>query len=145
MWYPYTMELWLSIKKEWNLAICCNMDRPKDDHTMWSSLIEKEGQVSWYRLYHHHIRHSVTSDPLWSDHNGLPGSSVHVILQARILEWVASSFSRGPSQCRGQSQVFHTASRFFTIWAITYMWNVKNKTKQNKKELIYKTEIDSQM
>ena len=27
----------------------------------------------------------------------LPGSSVHVILQARILEWVAISFSRGTS------------------------------------------------
>ena len=27
----------------------------------------------------------------------LPGSSVHGILQARILEWVAMSFSRGSS------------------------------------------------
>ena len=30
----------------------------------------------------------------------LPGSSVHGILQARILDWVAISFSRGSSQCR---------------------------------------------
>ena len=30
----------------------------------------------------------------------LPGSSVHGILQARILEWVAISFSRGSSQPR---------------------------------------------
>ena len=29
-----------------------------------------------------------------------PGSSVHGILQARILEWVTISFSRGPSQPR---------------------------------------------
>ena len=29
-----------------------------------------------------------------------PGSSVHVILQARILEWVAMSSSRGSSQAR---------------------------------------------
>ena len=29
-----------------------------------------------------------------------PGSSVHGILQARILEWVAISFSRGSSQSR---------------------------------------------
>ena len=29
-----------------------------------------------------------------------PGSSVHGILQARILEWVAISFSRGPSQSK---------------------------------------------
>ena len=35
----------------------------------------------------------------------LPGSSVHGILQARILEWVAISSSRGPSQPRDQTQV----------------------------------------
>ena len=46
-----------------------------------------------------------------------PGSSVHGILQARILEWVAISFSRGSSQPRVQSQVSHIAGRFFTFWA----------------------------
>ena len=35
----------------------------------------------------------------------LPGSSVHGILQARILEWVAISFSRGSSQTSNQTQV----------------------------------------
>ena len=34
---------------------------------------------------------------------GLPGSSVHGILQARILEWVAIPFSRGSSPLRGQT------------------------------------------
>ena len=34
-----------------------------------------------------------------------PGSSVHGILQARILEWTAISFSRGPSQPRNQTYV----------------------------------------
>ena len=34
-----------------------------------------------------------------------PGSSVHGVLQARILEWVAISSSRGPSQPRDQTQV----------------------------------------
>ena len=34
-----------------------------------------------------------------------PGSSVHGILQARILEWVAISFSRGSSQPRNRTQV----------------------------------------
>ena len=46
-----------------------------------------------------------------------PGSSVHGILQARILEWVASPFSRGSSQPRDQNWVSCTAGRFFTIWA----------------------------
>ena len=41
------------------------------------------------------------------------GPSVHRILQARILEWVAISFSGGSSQPRDQTQVFRTAGRFF--------------------------------
>ena len=48
---------------------------------------------------------------------GLPGSSVHGILQARILEWVAISFSRGSSWPRDQTQVSHTAGRPFSLWA----------------------------
>ena len=36
----------------------------------------------------------------------LPGSSVHGILQARVLEWVAISFSRGSSQPRDRTFVF---------------------------------------
>ena len=48
------------------------------------------------------------------------GPSVHRILQARILEWVAMPFSRGSSWPRDLSQVSRIASRFFfffTIWA----------------------------
>ena len=40
--------------------------------------------------------------------------TVHGILQARILEWVAFPFSRGSSQARDQSQVSRNAGRFFT-------------------------------
>ena len=43
--------------------------------------------------------------------------TVHGILQARILEWVAFPFSRGSSQPRDQTQVSHIAGRFFTSWA----------------------------
>ena len=46
-----------------------------------------------------------------------PGSSVHGILQARILEWVAISFSRGSFQPRDWTQVSWIAGRFFDIWA----------------------------
>ena len=46
-----------------------------------------------------------------------PGSSVHEIFQARILEWVAISFSRGSPQPRDWTQVSCTAGRFFTNWA----------------------------
>ena len=47
----------------------------------------------------------------------LPGSSVHGIFQARILEWVAISFSRRSSQPRDQTQVSHIVGRRFTVWA----------------------------
>ena len=54
----------------------------------------------------------------WTELNcSLPGSSVHGILQARILEWVVIFFSRGSSQPRDQIQVSCIAGRFFTIWA----------------------------
>ena len=45
------------------------------------------------------------------------GSSVHEILQARILEWVATPFSRRSSIPRDQTQVSCTVGRFFTMWA----------------------------
>ena len=47
----------------------------------------------------------------------LPGSSVYVISQARILEWVAISFSRRYSQPKDCSRVSHIVGRRITIWA----------------------------
>ena len=44
----------------------------------------------------------------------LPGSSVHGILQARILDQVAISFSRGSSPPRDRTWVSCTTGRFFT-------------------------------
>ena len=44
-----------------------------------------------------------------------PDSSVHGILQARILVWVAVSFSRGSSQSRDRTQVSCIVGRFFAI------------------------------
>ena len=50
---------------------------------------------------------SVQSCPTLCDPKdcSLPGSSVHGISQARILEWVAISFSRGSSQPRDQTHI----------------------------------------
>ena len=47
----------------------------------------------------------------------LPGFSVHRILQARILEWVAISFSRGSSWPRDRTWLSCTAGRCFNLWA----------------------------
>ena len=48
------------------------------------------------------------------DYN-LPGSSVHGILQARILEWVVIHFSRESSRPRDGTWVSCIAGRFFTV------------------------------
>ena len=50
-------------------------------------------------------------------HYSPPGSSVHGILQARTLEWVAISFSRGSSWTRDWTQASCIAGRRFTVWA----------------------------
>ena len=44
-------------------------------------------------------------------------NTVYVILQAKILEWVAIPFSRGSFQTREWTKVSHVAGRFFTSWA----------------------------
>ena len=66
-----------------------------------------------------------------------PGFSVHGVLQARILEWVAIPFSRGSSWPRDQTWVSCTAGKFFTIWATREApmrsrenWKKKKSTKR---------------
>ena len=56
----------------------------------------------------------ILCDPM---HCGPPGSSIHGILQARLLEWIAISFSRGSSQLRDRTQVSRIAGRCFNLWA----------------------------
>ena len=48
--------------------------------------------------------------------SSLPGSSVHGLLQARILEWTAIPFSRESSWPRDWIQVSCVAGRFFAVW-----------------------------
>ena len=61
----------------------------------------------------------------------LPGSSVHGILQARILEWVAIPFSRGSSWPRDWTQVSCIAGRFFTIRATGPWWTLGPANSKN--------------
>ena len=63
----------------------------------------------------------ILRDPIYYS---LPGFFIHGIFQARILEWVAISFSRGSSWPRDQTQVSCIAGRFFTIWATTEAWRI---------------------
>ena len=54
----------------------------------------------------------------------LPGSSTHGIFQARILECVVISFSRGFSQPRDWTRVSCIAGRRFTIWATREVYSI---------------------
>ena len=66
-----------------------------------------------------------------------PGSSVHV--QARIMDWVAISFSKGSSRPRDRTQVSHTAGRRFNLCAtreaLKYKDTVSQKTSYRDTEL----------
>ena len=57
----------------------------------------------------------------------LPGSSVHGIFQARVLEWVAISFSRGSSWPRDPARVSRVVGRCFTVspWVGKIPWRRK--------------------
>ena len=76
---------------------------PGRSHGLYSSWGHKESDTT-ERL----------SLSLWSP----PGSSVHGILQARILEWVAIAFSRGSSRPSDRTWVSRTAGRRFAIIAV---------------------------
>ena len=47
--------IWLSQKKEWNNAICSNMDGPGDYHTKWSKS-DKERQISYDITYMRNLK-----------------------------------------------------------------------------------------
>ena len=49
--------------------------------------------------------------------DSLPGSSIHGIFLARLLEWVAISFSRRSSQSRDRTRVSHIPGRRFNLCA----------------------------
>ena len=61
--------------------------------------------------------HSIMSDSCDPMDRSLPNPSIHGIFQARILEWVAISFSRRPLWPRDWTWVSHIVGRCFTIWA----------------------------
>ena len=63
--------------------------------------------MNYYKVNTHEILPKSRNRTLLSNSN-----TVHGILQARILEWIAFSFSRGYSQPRDRTQVSFIASRF---------------------------------
>ena len=71
----------------------------------------------WQHLKSENVSRSVISNSYCDPMDcSPPGSSVHGILQARILEWAYISFSRGSSWPKDWTQLSCLASKFFTIW-----------------------------
>ena len=71
-----------------------------------------------------------------------PGSSIHGIFQARVLEWVTMPSSRGSSQPRDQTQVSCIASGFLTLRAMREALICKQVHRKGKEEAEEKEEND---
>ena len=70
-------------------------------------------------------------------HSSPPGSSVHGILQARILEWIAISSSRGSSQPRDQIHISYVScigkgilSHQHHLWSPRCGWSTRNREEE---------------
>ena len=83
----------------------------KPPYTYWS-------EMKWSEVKCSEVAQSCPTlcDPM--DYS-LPGSWVHGIFQARVLEWVDISFCRGSSRPRDRTPVSHVVGRRFTVW-VTY-------------------------
>ena len=86
--------------------ICSGMLRSSKVMTWFYSTKEERKQREVTQSY------PTLCDPVDSS---LPGSFIHGILQARILEWVAISFSSGSSRPRDQTRVSHIVGRLYHL------------------------------
>ena len=112
LWHPCQMVAWLTsawplvMERSLPLSICLNTFAQIKFHVIFLSSVlilpvtlKVKVAQSW----------PTVCDPM--------DYTVHGILQARILEWVAFPFSRGSSQPRDQIQVSYIVGGFFTSWA----------------------------
>ena len=102
----------LSCIGEWNgnLLQCSFLENPRDGGVWWAAVYgvaQSRTRLKW--LSSSSSSHVWLCNPMHTS-----GFSVHGILQARILEWIAIPFSRVSSQPRDWICIAH---RFFTIWA----------------------------
>ena len=98
--------VWANARSRWRIGksgMVQSMESQRVGHD-WVTELNSEVKVTQL--------HPTLCDPM-----NLPGSSVHGILKARMLEWFAIPFSRGSFQSRDQTHVSHIAGRFFTSWS----------------------------
>ena len=99
-WTELTILLWTS------LVCSCPWGWKESDTTE---------RLNWLNILFLLFSHSVVPNSFETPMDySLAGSSIHRVLQVRILEWVATSFSRGSSWPRDQTHVSCAAGRFFS-------------------------------
>ena len=138
-WSPYLLSLWFCAAKkcgpglaDWNSGpsgqiMITHRYLSGSSHTKWN-----QWDLIWSLCHNYRLKEALSllflkkvkvlviqSCPTLCDpmECSPPGSSVHGILQRRILEWVAILFSRGSSLLRDGTQVFHIPDRSLTSWA----------------------------
>ena len=117
-WY-FTLLGQLILKNVLNLGLSEVFSSIDLGYSPWQECFRIDNRV-FITFYKVKWSHSVVSGflrPFELQPCSPPGSSVRGIFQARILEWVAIFFSRGSSQPRDRTQIFHIAGRLFTLWA----------------------------
>ena len=122
--FPLNYLIYTTRRAVWKGEIQLFYCMPLPVKTFWAFILTTHmSEVKWSR--------SVVSNSLWP-HGicSLPGS-IHGIFQARILEWVAISFSRGSSQPRDRTRVSLIAGRRFTVMLYYLYWYVPNATYRN--------------
>ena len=88
-------------------------DLPNPGIKPWSPTLQADALPSEpYYLTISEVKVAQSCLTLWD----LMDYTVHGILQARILEWVAFAFSRGSSQPKDRNQLSRIAGRFITSW-----------------------------
>ena len=85
--------------------------------TPWIAVTIPKGGLAWPSIISSFSKVKVKVTQPHLTHCHPMDYTVHGILQARILEWVAVPFFRGSSQPRNWTQVSHIAGGFFTSWA----------------------------
>ena len=110
------------VRYDWSNLVCMHKERSDHCHEYWEIPLDSLEFPDRNVFVIHHGGGALVSKscPIlaipWTV--ARPGSSVHRILQVRILEWVAISFSRGSSLPRNQTWVSCIADRFFTNYEL---------------------------
>ena len=111
--FPSKQPILIEVVLGWKGRLCIEMDYILLSLNLYAFIPSWVQQRPWER------EKVAQLCPTQPPHGGQP--SVNGILQARILEWIAVSFSRGSSQLRHRIWVSHFAGTFFTLWeALVY-------------------------